>query len=436
METLKLILLTLMFFLLGTMLLNMFWVLIQNILARKMSRTGVVLRVKLETASEVTPIEIEQLWTTLHGTYKPWYFRLLKAQPYFAFEINAENLLNSGKSIKRIAFNFWVPEEYRMLIEDRISSTYPEAQIEEIDLTTNDYIPSEDADLRFSTAEVGLRENSAFSLRRFKDFESDPLGAITASLSSLEEEEVAVVQVMVRPLSKAWNKKAERTLLKWEKTNTKPGKLPEITNLFGQFFLLIFKITDGILNGIFALDHKIETRTVKSSRDSELQKNILEKVNKPAFAFQIRILVGSPLGKEYAKKRIDNIIASLREYSSENELKKETLVNPSLTIKRMRNRSFNVINNDDVLATDELAGICHLPNKNIRTPDMERIQSKRNEIPLNVSRENPFAMGIDSKGNKRLIGLDLQARLRHVYISGMVRFVPSLAFCRNTIAEI
>lgn len=402
-------------------ILHIVWIVYQNRKMREMSQGGTILEVTIEKDTELEPFAVEQMWSTFHY-YKPWHKRLKSAQPYLSFEIKSENSLNKGKKKREISFNFWVPDVYKNLVKDRLQATYPKAQIKELSMD-QDYIPDmETSDLLIETAELGLREDSAFSIKTFKDLKVDPLASIMSSLSTLEEGEVSVVQVMARPTSHKWNRASARILAKYEKTKKKPSRLPEWTNYGSKIVLTIFKVFDHFISGLFhseTPDIK-EERPQGSSLDTANQKEMLEKVQRPGYEIQVRILVGTPYGNEYAKDRLFRIQSGFQELnSSHNGFKKIKYVGRNTLYDRMKNRQFNVIKNRDVLTTVELAGFAHLPNKEISTAGLKKIQSKRNEVPNDISNEDPFAFAVDTQGLMSQVGLDLNARMRHVYVSGM-----------------
>jgi hypothetical protein len=156
----------------------------------------------------------------------------------------------------------------------------------------------------------------------------------------------------------------------------------------------------------------------KTSMDTQRQKDMLEKVNRHTFAMQIRILVGTPYGKEEAKRRVDSIVASFKElHGPNNSVKRELILNKKRTYHRMKNRFLGYLNNDDVLSTQELATFCHLPNKNLFTPGLKKIQSKQAENPVDISNENAFGVA-KFRGQEFVVGMDELARMRHVYVSG------------------
>lgn len=394
------------------------WTLYQNYLIKKMTATGVLLEVVLEKDTDKEPFALEQIWSSFHGLYIPWYKRITHAQPYISFEIKSENDQNKKK--KEITFNFWVPEEYKQFLKQRILGTYPNAQIFEIK-GEKDYIPAQNDGVHIiETAELGLAEDSAFSIRTFDDYEADPLAGITAALTELENREIAIVQVVARPHDPKWRRHAARILERYEKTGKKPKKNQEWMNFFSGFLRLFFLMFEGAAQG-FSNSKVPEVKIVnnKSSMDTQRQKDMLEKVNRNPFAIQIRILVGTPYGKEEAKKRVNSIIAAFKELDGPNNgIKREVILNKNRTYKRIKNRHLGFFNNDDILSTWELASFCHLPNKNLFTPGLKKIQSKQAENPVDISTENAFGVA-NFRGQQFMVGMDELARMRHVYVSGM-----------------
>ena len=383
-----------------------------------MTKTGVILEVILEKDTEKEPFSVEQLWASFHGLYIPWYRRLGRAQPYISFEIKSENNMSQKK--KEITFNFWVPDAYKKFLKQRILGLYPNAQVNELDPKSKDYIPDENDQFRVvETAEIGLFEHSAFSIKTFSDYDSDPLTAITSAMTELDNREIAVVQVVTRPMDIKWRRKASRVLTRFERTGRKPSKLPEWTLFFQSFLGVIFMVIDSLLQGLSG-GKVVEVKTIgKTGEDSQKQKEMLEKVNRYPFAFQIRVLVGTPYGREAARERLHSIISSFNELSGpNNQLKREIIIRKDKTYGRMKNRYLSVINNDDVLSTLELASFAHLPNKNNFTPYIRKIQSKQAENPVDLVQDNAFGVA-NFRGQRRMVGLDEQARMRHIYITGM-----------------
>jgi hypothetical protein len=257
---------------------------------KKEARTGVILEISLEKDSEQNPFAIEQLWSSLHGLYLPWYKRLFKPQPFFSFEIKSENTQRNKQ--KEISFNIWVPDEYKNFVRQKLLSIYPYADIK---VLKRDYLPTHEMTtdggglLTVETAELGLHSDSAFSVRTFTDYETDPLNSVTAAMTDLENREMIVVQMVVQPVSYKWRQRAERVLSRFERTGRKPSNLPEWTNFFSGFLTGIFIVIDEVINGLFARRPEFkDSKPNNNSLDSDRQKEMGEKTKRPPFSFQIR----------------------------------------------------------------------------------------------------------------------------------------------------
>lgn len=404
------------------------WLRIQNKRIRQMTQTGVLLEVVLEKDTESEHLGVEQMWSSFHsGLYIPWHRRPFKAQPYITFEIKSEH--TAAKSKKEITFNFWVPEEYKSMIKQRILSLYPKAQIHQL---KEDYIPTTDDRMRvIETAELGLKEDSAFSIQLFKDFKADPLSSITAAMTELENKEIAVVQILARPMSPSWRVRAEKTLLRYERNGKKPSKLPEWAIGIGSFFGLFFVMLDSMIQTIFGSTAPAEVEKKGSKMDSDNQSQMLEKIKRNPFAFEVRVLVGSPMGQDAAKEKIRNIVAAFKEMDgAHNGFQRNHILNKEKSYRNMQGRFLSIIDNNDVLTSVELAGFAHLPNKQNFTPGLKKIQSKRTEVPSDAASDDAFAVAMDMHGNERPIGLDLDGRMRHIYVSGMTGVGKFGKICR------
>lgn len=399
-------------------LIHILWIIYQNSLTKKNTNNGVLLQVLLEKDSEVTPFEISQLWTSFHS-YLPWYKRLTRSQQYLSFEISSINRLKDSEKEKKISFNFWVPEDLVELVEERLKATYRYCEVVRL---KEDFIPDpDDSDLLIESAELTLREDNAFSIKQFQDIDVDPLSSILSSLSTVNENELAVIQFMLRPASYKWNGRAAKTLARYEKTKKKPKKMQEWTNYVGRFVQMFFAIADHIISAFGGRPDDIKVAAPQqSSLDTANQKAMLEKVQHMGFETQVRILVGSPLGTDAAKSRLRRILSNFQELNSaHNGFKKNKYTTSPAVHKRMKSRYFSVIKNQDILSTVEIAGFAHLVNKTTATPGIAYIQNKKQPFPNGIAKEDPFAMAPDETGTLQPVGLDLLARLRHVYISGM-----------------
>lgn len=386
---------------------------------QKAAKDGVILEVSVDKHAEQDPFAIEQLWNEFHGMRLNWFQALTKSQPFFAFEIKSEN--SKTKKRKEITFNIWVQREHVRFFKQRLAAYYRNAVIRELE---EDYIPFDEelvengGWLYVETAELSLREDSAFNIDTFDNFETDPLLSLTHAMSEVNNREKMIVQIVAQPESHRWRKRAIRILNRYERTNKKPKKRPDWVNFFGGYLSFFVKVIDSLITALLDRNPVFDTSPAgKTTHISSQQKDIYEKTKRPPYKIQIRILVAANTDKEDARLRLQNVIASFSDFEGEhNGFKREFLLNKKATLARMRSRHLHVLDDDDVVSTKELAGLCHLPNKDFRNEDVKKNRTAHRPVPQGISDEFPFAT---SKDGKQLVGLNQNGRFRHIYISGM-----------------
>jgi hypothetical protein len=100
---------------------------------------------------------------------------------------------------KLISFYVVVPKYLQQFLEQQLLAQYPSAHLEEIEdyniFTPKSFVAS-------ATLELG--KNSMFPIKTYREFDSDPLNAITNVLSKLETTDGAVIQILMRPAPKNW----------------------------------------------------------------------------------------------------------------------------------------------------------------------------------------------------------------------------------------
>src|SRR6185436_18932742 len=126
----------------------------------------------------------EQFFATIGTQEEQGVNHLLGINEYISFEIGAHN--------KKIAFYINVPKRLQNLIEKQLHAQYPKAHIEQIK-PYNIFSPNS----MVLGSELTLQKNYAFPVRTYKVMESDPLNALSNSLSKLNELEGAAIQLLI-----------------------------------------------------------------------------------------------------------------------------------------------------------------------------------------------------------------------------------------------
>lgn len=420
------------------------WRSLQDRLAEQAGAHGVLYEVIVDREEARDPFAIEQLWSYMHGicrdrNWLSWFEPL----PFIAFEVHSLHRSDQGRN--EICFYFWVPREFEEMLVRRIRATYPHAQIKP---ASPDYIPvpSDDPDQRiFAGAELELKYHHALPLRTYQEFtKSDPLNAIASAMAELEDREEMVLQVLMRPVGDySWRKQSLRVLKEYERTGRRPR--PVNPGLYAFVALLRPVALLGDLIGAAVkhlvypgrMDKPPEVREENRSgivEKREQQSMGMKTIEQHGFAIRIRALVATPYGSERAMGRLRALVAAFNELNADNVLvarypRREQM---DAFARQVARRHFPNDYRRNVVSPMELAAFCHLPGPNNLVPGIKRISARELARPAAVRSVDYFAR--DKNGN--LIGLDIESRMRHMFVIGMTGVGKSTMLERMVINDI
>ena len=171
---------------------------------RQLVRRGQLFQIAVPQGTEVQPFGAEQMFAAIQGLQEHWWPRLWHGPRHISLEIAGDS---SG-----IRFYLWAPAEIAAIVVREIHSTFEEADIRAL---PRDYLdgPGPDAlggSHRFPAlrgagqavraARLQLRHDIALPIKTLKEFEkTDPLAAITAAMTGLQEGEGVLVQLLLQP---------------------------------------------------------------------------------------------------------------------------------------------------------------------------------------------------------------------------------------------
>jgi hypothetical protein len=332
---------------------------------------------------------------------------------YMTFEIASSN--------KKISFFINVPKRLQSLVEKQLHAQYPAAQI---DVVKPYNIFGKNSAV--VAAELGLQKNYVFPIRTYKVMESDPLNALTNSLSKLTEEEGASIQLLISPAHNHWQSKPRSYAMKIQQ-----GKNPDFvtasssTKVMNSIFEMFNSIFDSFFNSPKKNMNPMQNYMDPTGKhkplsltpmQQELVKKFEEKASRPGYNFNLRI-ISSSTDSAMAETNLRNILSSFMQYS----------MPPFNGFKVLKRKQQQIIsdyifrvfrNNHDVLNTEELSSIWHLPTRYIETPNVKWVSAKKAPAPTNVPTSGTLLghnmyRGVDTK-----IYIDREDRTRHMYIIG------------------
>ncbi|MDB5054059.1 MAG: hypothetical protein JWM44_2109 [Bacilli bacterium] len=361
-------------------------------------------------------LAVKTIWKCL-----PWYIRVVKAQPYFSFEIHATKDF--------ITFNIVTPKDYTEAVEKTVHSVYKDAESNIFAVgSAEDYMAQYVNNS--SGGRIKFEKDRIFSLQTFKDWTQDPLSTITSSMTKLDEGQIITLQVLCKPTGDfLWQYLGRKTLKKYEFHGRMPKKFNNILTLIGNIVLFPFKILGTILRLFFLSSQRNRKREEtpaeqmmreKGQVELKEQKSISGKVTQHGFRVSIRVITRDVNNnKKLRRSSIRDVANALRQLDAENELNQQHIIIFRKFLRFITVKRFLPLHGSaDIMSTEELASLFHLPNKDVMTPNIKRIRSKQAPPPSAASRTENIIGVSRYRGNEDLIGIKERDLDKSIYVLG------------------
>jgi hypothetical protein len=329
-----------------------------------------LLQVAVPRDNEIKIDAAEQLFASLYAIKKSGfkYDKGLKRQPHLSFEVVARK--------EDIRFYVCTPKGLKDLVEKQIHGAYAGAEVLEVDEYN---IFNQEGKVAFKA--LKLKSDDYKPVKIYKDLPTDPLSSLTSALAKMGDGEGAVVQLLISPADKGWQKQGKDYIAKTKKDEADPEK-------------------------------------AKYDVDPKTFEQIENKVSKPGFETVIRIVVSAPT-QEQAESHLDNIKATFSQFSS--GLNNFTSDNVRLKKAFMVDfiyRYWPIFGKRSILSSEELATLFHLPNKIIETPHIYWLSAKTAPAPSQIPQKGMFLGKSVYRGITRPVFVSDKDRSRHTYIIG------------------
>lgn len=371
-----------------------------------------------------TPKAVEQIFAHLSGSQvgvnlgqKYW---MGKKQKWFSLEIvSLEGY---------IQFLIRCEAEYRDLVEAAIYAQYAEAEITEVEDYVSvlpDSYPDPEKDI--FGVEFSLAEKDAFPIRTYPSFEyniskdmvfSDPMAAILENFSRIGRGENLFFQIIVEPTGNSWKEKGIE-LVKKIIANKKEVKETALSKV-GQLPKLVAQEAINIWDWNFEPAEKPKEATAGKVSDlspgmKDTLQAIEDKISKIGFKTKIRVIYCAQKEVYNPSRCIDGFIGALNQFhivssngivphdfTSVNYLFKDS----RLATKKARyaaaykKRKLKTGCNPYILNIEELATVWHFPLPFVKTPLLQKAETKRGEPPMNL----PLEVSEESVGKMKRVG--------------------------------
>ncbi len=386
-------------------------------------RNPLVMQILVPRENDRTPLAAEQMFASIHGILGD----SIKSLDMISFEI-----ASSGED--GIKFYVVIPQHLAKFVEGQIYAQYPNADIRYV----SDYTKKERTDMKLfvTTGEVELEKDFIFPIKTFRNFEVDPLAAITGAISDLKIGHTAWIQILVRPVSNYWQSSSKKYI-----TAIRDGKNPYGDSFMEKLGALLSGVGKNLSNmGSEGEPQRKEVVKLQPGQEEELGE-IENKMLKLGFEFSIRVVTKAPTQIE-SEQILRDIVASFKQFTTAHL---NTFIH-SIPTKSGQEIYSDYINRYlsgdivDILNIEELASLYHLPNISVETPNIAWSRSKKLEPPMNLPKAGDDGVTVfaetDYRGAKIEFGIKRDDRRKHFYLLGKTGVGKSTVFKNMFISDI
>jgi hypothetical protein len=327
---------------------------------------------------------------------KAWF---VGRQDHFAFEIVAQRGL--------IHFYVEVPYHLQQFIEQQLHAQYPDAHIEEV------------ADYNIFSIRGGvagtmltLKNFSALPIKTYRKLDSDPLNAITNSLSKVPEGDGAAIQYIIRSARSGWRKRGVR-LASLMQQGKKFDEAKRQTTSWGKFAdVLPWNKSKKDADTPQPEQYKL------SPLEEEMVRGIEEKAGKLGLDMNIRLLASAET-QAAAEHTLRGIVGAFAQYNAPQY--GNSFVKKSVGTKHLvRDFIFRTFDEKHActLNTEEFASVFHFPLPSTETPNINWLSSRKATPPANLPSEGLLLGHVSYRGVNQEVRIKKDDRRRHAYIIG------------------
>lgn len=331
---------------------------------------------ELPRDDETTLEAAYNMFSSLHGLRAPWYKRVFNPQAHLTFEI-------LGK--KDISFHVTIPDERDLprRVKNTIQGIYPNIRMNKVD----------EADIAASkrTAMCQLKQvkHPVFPLKstQFEEGE-DPIETITNALSDTPHGETRLVQMLVKPVGRSWQRKARmlRNRVR-EKSNLNVSSVPCVWILSDMLGLLGDIASDVVITPQREDDPLKTTSTaIIPDEIKEFGKEADAKLQRNCYRCEIRLIVQSD---DCRYHHVEALADAFKIYDSFNRLKKNRVWpwTRAIFLNMAKNRLYPLWGSRTILDAQELGSLFHPPGVMVETRGLRKSFQREKEASVHIPTE-------------------------------------------------
>ena len=342
------------------------------------------------------------IYNIIASTLQKGFKARLYGQRHFGFEIIGTKGF--------VHFYAAVPLAMVELVKQAVVSAYPSARLEEVP-EHNIFSPIGKVSGTVG-GELHLKEPYAYPIATYQDLKRDAMQALLNAMSTLDKEDGAGIQILMRPADPGW-RKSVLALAGQKRKGEKDKKGGERMLSFAKDFATAF---------VKPPEDKKEEKSGKdlSSIEQATLDAMEDKTRHPGYEVLIRLTVSSNINQR-SQALLSNLVAAFALFDSQGKNGFKFVPAKSIDdfITSYILRIFPQNQSKNILNAVELATIFHFPDQRaIPTSQLERQDSKQVDGPRNIP-EKGLLLGYNIfRGVKKPIRLAISDRQRHMYAVG------------------
>jgi hypothetical protein len=259
-----------------------------------------------------------------------------------------------------------------------------------------------------------MKKAQEFPIRTYTKLESDSMNGLLSALGSLDHDESACIQVLLRPVDDDWQDAIKKKIRKLEK---KSGNHSHIS--YNPLEWIRGLISIIISDPEESMKHSEESNENEEEPIDE-EGLMKEKVKKTGYATTIRIIV---TGNDEAniEAELKSIISAFSQFASPayNRFKPMKRKSLSLLVEHYIFRQFSWWQRAPILNSEELATLYHFPHSKYNTqPEIRWQRFKVVKAPVNIAKEGLYIGDNVFRGESKPIFVKNEDRFRHFYVIG------------------
>ncbi len=368
----------------------------------------------------------EQLFRALHETrelnlYNIIFKRTLWRKPQLAFELQFEK--------RQLNFAIVCDPYYQKIVDKQITSFYQAAEIEI--LKPEQYFDLKPKDFYANGYYMYTEKPHWYPIQTYKKIEDDALNDLANSFAKLSMEEKAVIQFVIHPKSKKWQKQAEKISTRLYKEKKEPSGIFSIP-IIGFLLRILFLPIKILVSGY---DPKTDTLTGEAedsggmvrmlSSKEEVYKSMGEKSAQSGYDTTIRVLAASP-EKDRVEEILNGIFVAFNVFKAKgsNTFENQRIIplnfiNSPLIQHNYRLRLPSFFEKKCLLCSEELATLFHFPDSRYnRIPTIAWLTYKMLPPPIDLPKEGVVLGNSIYRGIVKPVRFMRDDRTRHQYCIG------------------